>query len=114
MSLLILQSGHLSNHEAQQALLNSQRRMQTMALVHQSLYQSDDFKLVNLRSYKDDLLVYLEQGFENFGMIRCEVNTPFVRLSIDRAVLLGLILNEAITNAFKYAFQNCPARSPLL
>ncbi|WP_454801258.1 sensor histidine kinase [Mucilaginibacter phyllosphaerae] len=108
MSLLSLQSGHLSNPEAQQALLNSQRRMQTMALVHQRLYQSSDFKLVNLKSYIEDLIVYLKQGFENSGMIRYKVNIPSVSLSIDQAVPLGLILNEAITNAFKYAFQNCP------
>lgn len=102
ISLLNSQSAYLSSQDAVDAIRESQRRMHAMSLIHQRLYEKDE-STIDMQSYISDLVSYLKDSFD------CE-NVQFVLdlqplvLDVSKAVPLGLILNEAITNSLKYAF----------
>ena len=104
-SLLNTQSSYLENPVVLGALRDSQSRVQAMSLIHQKVYGTDHLSGVDMQSYIPDLLSYL---YDSFGAekrrIRIEQHIEPLRLDLAQAVPLGLILNEAITNAIKYAF----------
>jgi two-component sensor histidine kinase len=103
MSLLQRQSSFIDNKEALAAIRNSEQRMHSIALIHQKLYQSDSFMMVNMIHYIDEMAGYLEDCFDLGGRVRFEKRIEDIDLEINIAVPIGLILNEAITNAIKYA-----------
>ncbi len=107
ISLLNTQIAYLDNDAATEAIRESQHRMYAMSLIHQKLYQSDKLTLINMASYIRELLDYLDDNFNASRHIRfdLQVASP-VELEVTQAVPVGLILNEAITNAIKYAFPN--------
>ncbi|MBT1707611.1 sensor histidine kinase [Fulvivirgaceae bacterium PWU5] len=104
MSLLNSQSAYLNNAEALSAIRDSQHRVQAMSLIHQKLYQSENVAAIDMAFYIHELVEYLRDSFNTRHRIRFEMNVEPVELTIAQAVPLGLILNEAITNAIKYAF----------
>ncbi|MFT3796149.1 histidine kinase dimerization/phosphoacceptor domain -containing protein [Flavobacterium sp.] len=105
ISLLNTQSTYLENKDALMAIQNSQHRMQAISLIHQKLYQSDDLGYIDMSWYINQLINNLKESF-NFGQkIRCELDADPIKLDVSQAVPLGLILNEAISNAIKYAFE---------
>ncbi len=106
ISLLNTQSAYLDNEDALQAIQNSQHRMHAMSLIHQKLYQTDNLASINISWYIQELTNYLKDSFDNDNKIRFELNIQSVELDVAQAVPLGLILNEAISNAIKYAFPN--------
>jgi two-component sensor histidine kinase len=104
MSLLNIQSSYMVNDYALEAIQNSQRRMQAMSLIHQKLYQSENLALIDMSLYIYELVNYLKESFQDVNNLAFRFKTPVLELDIAQAVPLGLILNEAITNAIKYAF----------
>nr|WP_067060383.1 sensor histidine kinase [Mucilaginibacter sp. L294] len=106
MSLLSSQSAYLENIAAIEAIRESQNRVQAISLIHQKLYKSNNVASINMPAYVADLLEYLADSFGTRKRhIRFEhVIEPF-NLDLAQAVPVGLILNEAITNAIKYAFE---------
>lgn len=104
ISLLSTQSNYLDNDIAYNAIRESQHRMQSISLIHQKLYQSENLALVDINSYIADLVTYLRDSFDTGTRITFEMDITDAELDVTRAVPLGLILNEAITNAIKYAF----------
>src|SRR5260221_11510097 len=78
--------------------------MQAIALIHQKLYQPDYGPKINMFSYIQDLVSYLESSFTVAKGIYFQLDIDEISLDVSQAVPLGLILNEAITNAVKYAF----------
>lgn len=104
ISLLNTQSAYLENEDALLAIQNSQHRMHAMSLIHQKLYQTDNLSSINIAWYIQELASYLKDSFDNDNKIRFDLNTQSVELDVAQAVPLGLILNEAISNAIKYAF----------
>ena len=104
ISLLSTQSNYLDNDIAYNAIRESQHRMQSISLIHQKLYQSENLALVDINSYIADLVAYLRDSFDTGTRIAFEMDITDAELDVTRAVPLGLILNEAITNAIKYAF----------
>ncbi|WP_162996286.1 tetratricopeptide repeat-containing sensor histidine kinase [Mucilaginibacter celer] len=105
MSLLNIQSSYMDNGFALDAIVNSQRRMQAMSLIHTKLYQSDNLAYIDMSSYIPELVGYIKDSFNEGEFIRFELQTPPFQLDISQAVPIGLILNEAITNCIKYAFR---------
>jgi two-component sensor histidine kinase len=103
MSLLQRQSSFIDIKEALAAIRNSEHRMHSIALIHQKLYQSDSFMVVNMIHYINEMVGYLEECFDLGGRISFEKQIDDIDLEINMAVPIGLILNEAITNAIKYA-----------
>lgn len=103
VSLLESQSHYLEK-DAFQAVQNSQHRVFAMSLIHQKLYQTDKLGTVNMSVYLPELVNYLCDSFNVRQHIRFQLFVKEIELDSSQAVPLGLILNETITNAIKYAF----------
>ncbi len=103
-SLLSIQSEQLEDQQAVQMFREARERIQAMALVHTKLYRSD-LSNVNLKEYIESLAYMLRSGYQvGSGKIALRLDTDPVYVPIDGAVPCGLLLNELITNALKYAF----------
>jgi two-component system, sensor histidine kinase PdtaS len=106
ISLLHMQSAYLTNEQALTALRNSQHRLQAMSLIHQRLYQSEDMTSIEMSSYITELVTFLKESYRGIDNISFDFRIDPVVFDISLAIPLGLIINEAITNAIKYAFPN--------
>jgi two-component sensor histidine kinase len=105
-SLLNLQSGTLSDDLSKTAVTESRSRVKSMALIHQLLYQSEMFTNINFATYLEQLMSSLNSTYCKPGEnIRYKISAEPIKLDIDRAIPMGLIINELATNAYKYAFQ---------
>jgi len=104
ISLLNTQTAYLDNQDAIQAIQNSQHRMHAMSLIHQKLYQSENLNTIDISWYIYELVNYLREYFDPEKKINFEIDTEKLELDVAQAVPLGLILNEAISNAIKHAF----------
>ncbi|MBS1660920.1 MAG: sensor histidine kinase [Bacteroidetes bacterium] len=104
MSLLNLQSVSLDNQEAVDAIRDSKNRLHAMSMIHQKLYQGEDVQRIDMKSYINEYIRHLYEGFYKGSSVRLELELIPLQLDVIKAVPLGLILNEALTNAFKYAF----------
>jgi two-component sensor histidine kinase len=78
--------------------------MHTMSLIHQKLYQSEKLTTIDMAVYIEELTAYLKESFPGTGNVNFELHTQPISLDISQAVPVGLIINEAVTNALKYAF----------
>ncbi|MEQ6122178.1 histidine kinase dimerization/phosphoacceptor domain -containing protein [Reichenbachiella sp. MALMAid0571] len=103
-SLLKLQARNLSDEAAIDAVREGESRVKSMALIHQRLYSADDVRGVNVQEYLENLI---SEIFQTFGVrtIDHQIKTGSIKLDIDTMIPLGLIVNELITNALKYAFE---------
>lgn len=104
MSLLNTQSAYLESGAALSAIRHSQHRIHSISLIHQKLYQSKNVALIDMPAYIRELVEYLQDSFNSGNRIRFDLQIESVELDVTQAVPLGLILNEAISNAIKYAF----------
>ncbi len=114
-SLLRLQAKRLTDPEAARAVRDSQQRIEAMSLLHQSLYQTDDVRAVDMRRYVANLMQSLSAAYSYTAAdFDLTVDVAPLQLEIDVAVPLGLILNELLTNTFKYVIgQPGPVRPAL-
>ncbi len=105
-SLLALQSKYISDKEALYALQQGQDRVQTMALIHQDLYETESLSGVNASNYIHQLSDKLMDSY-NYEEedIQVNVDVDDIVLDLDTMIPLGLIINELISNAFKHAFK---------
>jgi two-component system sensor histidine kinase ChiS len=104
--LLSTQASYLKNDEALRAIEQSQQRIHAMSLIHQKLYQSENLSALNMPDYIHELVEYLKDCFETKRHIRFDLQIEPIVLDLSYSLPIGLILNEAITNAIKYAFRN--------
>jgi two-component system, sensor histidine kinase PdtaS len=103
--LLNLQSRQIENPEAQEAVREGRNRVKSMALIHQKLYQQDNLTGVSMKEYLNDLVSSIQQTFrDNETSIKADIICDNLNLDVDTAIPLGLIINELITNCYKYAF----------
>ena len=103
--LLNLQSRQIENTEAQEAVRESRNRVKSMALIHQKLYQQDNLTSINIKEYLSDLTSSVQQTFkDNRTNITVNIDCDDLKLDVDTAIPLGLIINELVTNCYKYAF----------
>jgi two-component system, sensor histidine kinase PdtaS len=102
--LLGTQAAYLKNEEAVLAITDSQHRVQAMSLIHQKLYQSEHLSATDMPAYIHDLVEYLRDSFGTRQRIRFQLQIEKIDMELSHTVSIGLILNEAITNAIKYAF----------
>ncbi|MBE8990780.1 hypothetical protein IQ275_27155 [Nostoc sp. LEGE 12450] len=104
-SLLNLQAEYLKDNQALEVFKDSQNRIETMALIHEKLYQSQDLAKINFAEYIQDLVTNLFYSYNvNSSAITLKMNVEEVFLAIDAAIPCGLIINELISNSLKYAF----------
>jgi PAS domain S-box-containing protein len=104
-SLLDLQSSRISDPVVRGTLRDCQNRIRSMALIHQTLYQSKDFADVDFSHFLDALLPILISSFgTDPNRVKLVVDAATVRLPIKLAIPCGLIVNELMSNALKHAF----------
>lgn len=103
--LLELQYQSTDSSSAQKVLLDSQLRVNSMALIHEKLYQHETLSSINFDSYIKDLTGVIEDS-HNRGQnsVALDINAERVQLAITQAIPCGLILNEILTNTYKHAF----------
>jgi two-component sensor histidine kinase len=106
-SLLYLQEKDIKNKEAKMALKDSQIRIHSISLIHESLYQRDDMESVNFQDFLTNLGNFIKSVSTLHEKkveitIKCEELKP----DLSQSVSLGMILNEYFTNSFKYAFKD--------
>ncbi|MCR1025161.1 sensor histidine kinase [Cellulophaga baltica] len=104
MSLLNTQSDYINSEEALIAIRNSQNRLYAISLIHQKLYKNENITQILMSSYIEDLIAYLVDSFDLLDSVEFIFNMDDTLLDEQQSVPVGLILNEAITNAIKYAF----------
>ena len=105
-TLLELQSKNSQNKEALEILKSGQNRVKSIALIHQKLYQNEDVSKVDFKEYAEQLVNYITNLYEDENR-KINVNltiAPEFFVDIDQAIPLSLILNELLTNSYKYAF----------
>ena len=105
-SLLSMQTRGLHDDKVIDAMKESQSRVKTMALIHEKLYQYDDLSRINMNEYMEQLSRFLTQTYRSAKNIDVIVEAEDISLDIDTAVPLGLITNELLSNALKYAFED--------
>ncbi|MEJ2584839.1 MAG: histidine kinase dimerization/phosphoacceptor domain -containing protein [Robiginitalea sp.] len=104
-SLLSLQTKNTRSKAAIEALEEGKTRVKAMALIHQKLYQNDDLSVIEMQGYIESLINSIQSVFRKGGHnINITIDAEGVELDIDRAIPIGLILNELVSNSFKYAF----------
>jgi two-component sensor histidine kinase len=106
-SLLSLQSNKIESNVAKEAFNEGINRVQAMGLIHQKLYLNEDITAINMKQYIEALSDGLEKTYgisEKNATV--QKNIEDITLDIDIAVPLGLILNELLTNAYKYGMNN--------
>jgi two-component sensor histidine kinase len=100
-----MQASALEDDSAKTALTETQQRIQAIAQVHRRLYSSGDVELVSMDDYLRALVAELEQTFSTpMSPRRLKLDAQPIRLKTDRAVSLGVIVNELVSNACKYAY----------
>ena len=104
-SIFNLQKNYSSNQTVRDILIESQNRIKSMAFIHESLYKTVDFARINFSEYAENLCYNLVKSYNSYGKTaELELKLQEVFLNLDFAIPCGLILNELITNAIKYAF----------
>jgi len=104
-SMLNIQANSITDDNTKKQLLESRSKVQAMSLVHQKLYLTNNISEVNVKEYLSSLISDLEFSFENDETeIEITINIDEIKLHIDKAISIGLIVNELVTNIFKYAF----------
>jgi two-component sensor histidine kinase len=103
-SLLHLQANSSTQEDVKAALTNAMGRVAAVAQVHRRLYTSHDLKSVMLNQYLDALLEDLRRSAEGNKMSRLTLQAAAVEIDPDRAVAIGIIVNELVMNAVKYAY----------
>jgi len=106
-SLLSIQSRKTKDETAKEALNESKSRVHSMALIHQNLYKGNNNSGIQVDAYINNLCRDLLHSFgEHSGRVNIDLNIEPLFLDIDTLIPLGLIVNELVTNALKYAFPN--------
>lgn len=104
-SLLRLQSGKIDDERSAQMLMDGENRIRSMALVHEQLYQSDMLGEIDFGAYVGGLCDILLRSYQSGpGGIAIDINVRDVVFDIENAIPCGLIINELVSNALKYAF----------
>lgn len=104
-SLLSLQSRHISDKKSIETLKISQDRVRAMALIHEELYRSHDLSKIDFRVYVTNLIKYLFVTYSlRPGQVHLQIEIENIYLEMEKAIPLGLIINELTSNALEHAF----------
>ena len=105
ISLLRVQMSEMENENLISEFESSINRVNTMAVVHELMYQNKDFDKIDMRSYMNNLVKSLVQLYSINKNIEVEINIdiPEIEFTIDQSLPLALVLNEIICNSYKHA-----------
>jgi len=114
-SLLNLQANAESvDPQTKNAILDSQRRLKSMALIHELLYEREDFNKANLQIFTQRLLDLLQDSMSSFADINMVKNLPneSIDMPLTQMMPYGFLVTELITNVYKHAFQSAQTVKP--
>ncbi len=104
-SILNLQSSYVKDANTLSILRESQNRVKSMSFIHESLYRSRDFSEVNFSDYVNNLVNNIIHSFHlSNNTVKLITDLGGINLNLDQAIPCGLIINELLTNAMKYAY----------
>jgi len=104
-SLLYLQAHQSKDKQLSASLIESRDRIQSMAFVHEQLYSHSNFAEIDSGIYLRQLANHLAHTYNRAGILM-DLDIDHIPLSIDEAIPIGLMVNELVTNAYKYAFSD--------
>nr|WP_255709868.1 two-component regulator propeller domain-containing protein [Pontibacter harenae] len=111
ISMLNLQARSVKDVVALDMMRTIRSRVRSMALLHEHLYQHVDLSSIDLDDYFRGIC---ESLYASYGIstkqVSLELDVPHMKVDIDSAITLGLIVNELVSNALKYAFQDRPGK----
>ncbi len=106
-SLLNLQANKTENEDLKKIMGEAKNRISAMALIHQKIYQSANLASIDFQDYTEQMVESINAMFNtDKKQIVYEINTNALIIDLDTAIPLGLIINELLTNSYKYAFEN--------
>ncbi len=105
--LLDLQRGYTEDPFASKILGESQRRIQSISMIHEKLYQNERLAAIDIKKYIEELVDIIRYSFNHAGKnIDVELNVDDIKLGIDQGIPCGLILHELLSNAYEHAFKD--------
>jgi len=107
-SLLNLQSAGISDPKIKEKYNESIGRIKSMAIIHELLYQSNDLSNIKIKKYLEELVSFISSTYNTDKEVgvKLEVKTGQEFIDLDKAIPCGIIINELLSNSFKYAFEN--------
>jgi len=105
-SLLNIQERKVNDQFTKDALKASKSRVQSISILHQNLYQGNDLKDIEIRSYINRLIQNIQNTYAIGDDIEIITEVDDIQLDVDILIPLGLIINELTTNSIKHAFDN--------
>lgn len=106
-SLLETQSSYLGDSVALEAISESQSRIKAIALIHHRLYSESNLAVIEMQPYLLELVQYLKDTYNTGALgISFTMHVDALTLDVQQAIPIGLMLNEMVTNAIKYAFSD--------
>ncbi len=103
-SLLDLQSAQMKDPKMINAIQESQNRVHSMSMIHQKLYQGKNLAAIEMKDYFINLSKHISDSYGVKDQVSLTYDMEKVELDVDTAIPLGLMVNELLSNAFKYAF----------
>ena len=105
-SLLGMQAHSMKDERLKEALMDSRNRVQSMSAIHETLYQSENLSSINMNTYLSKLAKAVAQNYSIGSKINLKIEAESVMIGAKQASPVGLVINELITNSFKYAFSD--------
>lgn len=105
-NIFSLQSRTITDVGALEAVRSGENRINAMAIIHQKLYKKTESRSVNIRDYLNDLISQLADsyGYDEEENKTILIDIQSIELDVDKIIPIGLIVNELVSNSFKYAF----------
>lgn len=103
-SFLRLQMARTTNEDQRASLQQGVNRVHAMSLVHEMLYSADEIVQIDFGSYLNSLAHHLNVSFDTSARVAIRVSADGLRLDLDTAIPLALLINEVLSNALKHAF----------
>lgn len=104
--LIGIQLDSTNSDEAREVLKDSQSRIQSMALIHEKLYETESLSDIKLDNYLKELVEAIHGTFTEYNeAVDLQFDLETVELNIDKVIPCGLLINELVVNAFKHAFK---------
>jgi PAS domain S-box-containing protein len=105
-SLINLQTSQIHDPDLLKFCTQTKNRIRSIALIHEKLYRSGNLSNVDFGEYVKELMDNINETYKSEAWVTINIDVQNIFLSVDTAILLGLIINEIATNSFKYAFKD--------